>query len=133
MNGTVNLILCDGAVLNIPKGITVNGEYGGSLTVWAQKNGTGALNVDGTEYGNAGIGGIGGGGSGSTECGGGSLTVNGGVISVAGGSQGGSAIGTGQIASAADPFTITVNGGRDLGVRSGRQRVQAPPFERMTE
>lgn len=83
----VNLLLCDGATLNANKGIFIREGY--SLTIWAQKNGTGALIAKGNTQGSYESAGIGA----SPECGGhwidsytydnydaGDLTVNGGVI-----------------------------------------------------
>ena len=86
----VNLILCDGATLNANRGILIYEGY--SLTIWAQKNGTGTLiakgNGDNTHEG-AGIGSSG--DSGTHKVGGaivkntaGELTVNGGIINATG-------------------------------------------------
>ena len=51
----VNLILCDGAILTNPKGMSVNG--GRSLTVWGQSEGTGTWNITKPPLSCAGIGG----------------------------------------------------------------------------
>ena len=105
----VNLILCDGAVLNIPKGVTVNNDNGSCLTIWQQKEGTGALNVTAPEYGNAGIGGIY-----STYnymSGGGLLVINGGIITACGGATGGAGIGVGKSSNFPFPMSIEINGG----------------------
>ena len=101
-NGSVNLILCDGATLTASKGIGV--PAGTSLTVWRQEEGTGALICKGGDDGYAaGIGGTGYGGAT------GDITINGGVINVSSGDGGGAGIGaagyTGQ------PGTVTINAG----------------------
>ena len=86
----VNLILCDGATLNANKGVLIYEGY--SLTIWAQKNGTGTLiakgNGDNSHEG-AGIGSSW--DSGTHKVGGaivkntaGELTVNGGIINATG-------------------------------------------------
>lgn len=105
----VNLILCDGAVLNIPKGVTVNNDNGSSLTIWQQKEGTGALNVTAPEYGNAGIGGIK--STDNYKSGGGLLVINGGIITACGGATGGAGIGVGQSSNSPLPMSIEINGG----------------------
>lgn len=76
VSGNVNLILCDGVTLTLPKGIEVS--EGSSLTIWRQENATGVLFV-GTTNGttataDAGYAAIGGGpgqnGGAITVCGG---------------------------------------------------------------
>ena len=47
VTGNVNLILCDGAELTVPKGITVSD--GNSLHIWRQQNNTGKLTVTSPE------------------------------------------------------------------------------------
>ena len=90
VNGTVNLILCDGKTLNAQKGITVEGSN--SLTVYAQSRGggMGTLNAIGVANEDdfiypAGIG--------SYESDGGTVTINGGNITATGanGAYGGGA------------------------------------------
>ncbi len=86
----VNLILCDGATLNANKGVLIYEGY--SLTIWAQKNGTGTLIAKGngdSSHEGAGIGSSG--DSGTHKVGGaivkntaGELTVNGGIINATG-------------------------------------------------
>ena len=111
VSGDANLLLCDGATLSVPKGITVVGDN--SLTIWAQsdaaaKNSSAGrlfAGTDGTnatcQKQNAGIGG----GWGQAV---GSITVNGGRITAQGG-EGGAGIGCGG--SALGGGTITINGG----------------------
>ena len=110
----VNLLLCDGATLNANKGIFIREGY--SLTIWAQKNGTGALIAKGNTQGSYESAGIGA----SPECGGhwidsytydnydaGDLTVNGGVI-IATGAWHCAGIGS---SVGRNYGTITINGG----------------------
>lgn len=97
VSGDVNLILCDGATLTCPKGITVGA--GNSLTIWAQQNGTGSLVVSEAESFYAGIG--------SYNGPAGAVTVNGGKLRVTGG-QMSPGIGAGGRGSDA---AVTINGG----------------------
>ena len=115
VTGNVNLILCDGKTLTVPKGITVSS--GNSLTVWAQSTGTnmGQLYVgteNGTkskcEYGDAGIGGSGYNASGA-------ITINGGTIYAAGGDNG-AGIGT---CAWGNGSTITIRGGTVNAIGGG--------------
>ena len=78
MKGNVNLILCDGATLTNPKGTTV--ASGDSLTIWAQRNGTGAWSVSSPDTYSAGIGG--------RTAPSGAITINGGDITAVGGKYG---------------------------------------------
>ncbi len=73
VKGDVNLILCDGADLKIPKGVNV--PKGSSLTIWQQKNKTGKLTVTDPEKNYSGIGG-------GYKQDTGNITINGGVINV---------------------------------------------------
>ena len=101
VSGNVNLILCDGASLTVPKGIRVTGED--SLTFWAQsadKSTAGRLVVGGPDDHCAGIGGDDG-----ESCG--YVTVNGGNIGTAGGKYG-AGIGGGDEGSGGK---VTINGG----------------------
>lgn len=107
----VYLILCDGAVLNIPKGVTLNNDNGSCLTIWQQKEGTGALNVTAPEYGNAGIGGIYSYSTDNYKSGGGLLVINGGIITACGGATGGAGIGVGKSSNSPLPMSIEINGG----------------------
>ncbi len=77
VNGRVNLILCDGALLTADKGISVTERN--TLTIWQQSAGTGSLYANGTTDGDAGIGGTKGENSGY-------ITINGGVITAVGSS-----------------------------------------------
>ena len=89
----VNLILCDGAELTVPKGINV--ASGNSLTIWQQQGKTGKLTISSPEKRYAAIGG------GDNEDTG-PITINGGVLSAAIGSGGG--YGSGG--------EVTINGGK---------------------
>ena len=105
--GNVDLVLCDGATLTIPKGIRLNGEN--SLTIWGEEKNSGRLVIEGVLSNNAGIGGN------SLESAG-SLTVNGGSISVTGGVSG-AGIGGGLRGSGG---AVTVNGG-SVNVNGGHR------------
>ena len=94
----VHLILCDGATLNATNGVRLTGLN--SLTIYGQREGTGAIFALYPSRYNAGIGGDNG------EKGG-TLTVNGGWMKVWGGEYG-AAIGGG---CAADGGKLVVNGG----------------------
>ena len=99
VNGTVNLILCDGADLTANKGITVAGSN--TLNIYAQTNGTGKLTATTNmmnDMFNAGIGGANG------SCG--TITINGGNVTATGANCG-AGIGGGNGAGG----TITINGG----------------------
>ena len=74
-DGNINLVLCDGAYLEVDGGVIVN--YGNSLTIWSQEEGTGTLRTWGGEAA-AGIGGE----EGNR---GGNITINGGTIYAYGG------------------------------------------------
>ena len=125
--GNVHLILTDGCTLTVNGGIQVTGGKalgGGSLTIYGQKNGTGALIATGTSSDDAGIGGgyIGNGGT---------ITIHGGTVNATGGNSG-AGIGGG---SGGNGGTVTINGGtvtdtggdggagigggRDIGVGGG--------------
>lgn len=99
INGTVHLILCDGADLTANKGITVAGSN--TLNIYAQTNGTGKLTATTNmmdDMFNAGIGGANG------SCG--TITINGGNVTATGANCG-AGIGGGNGAGG----TITINGG----------------------
>ena len=98
VNGNVNLILGDGAVLNAAKGITV--EAGSSLTIWGQQEETGKLISKSVEEGRTGI------GSGSRYAAPGDITINGGNIEAVGSRF---AAGIGSASKACS--RITINGG----------------------
>ena len=98
VNGNVNLILGDGAVLNAAKGITV--EAGSSLTIWGQQEETGKLISKSVEEGRTGI------GSGSRYAAPGDITINGGNIEAVGSRY---AAGIGSASKACS--RITINGG----------------------
>ena len=113
VTGEVHLILCDGATLTAPKGVSVN--EGNSLTLWAQSSGDGMgklfAGTDGTtdaegnynrtcDEGDAAIGG-------NDHQAAGSITVNGGTVT-ANGCEGGAGIGGGY---GGGGDTVTINGG----------------------
>ena len=123
VNGEVNLILCDGVTLKLPKGIAVT--KGNSLTIYGQSAGTGTVIISKPENPDAGIGGnwnapcgtvcicggviktngaagaagIGGGGGRRTNYGGdasgGTIIIKGGMITASGGDGLGGAGGAG--------------------------------------
>ena len=74
--GDAHLILCDGAKLTITGGLWVKTQVG-SLTVWGQANGTGALETTGSKQ----VAGIGS----NSENVPGDITINGGTVTAAGG------------------------------------------------
>ena len=89
VNGTVNLILRDGATLTANAGITTTNA---TLNIYAQSNGTGALiatgsNGDDYSGGGAGIGG-GGGGNNANGGAGGNVNIYGGTVTATGGNGG---------------------------------------------
>jgi uncharacterized repeat protein (TIGR02543 family) len=112
MNGTVNLILCDGCTLTADKGITV--AEGNRLNVYCQTSGTGALvangqNEDTGTHSNY-FSGIGGykyyqQGSGMRSKSAGTIAINGGHVTATG-NYGASGIGGGD-----GGYTIIINGG----------------------
>ena len=92
------LILTDGCVFNVPKGIeNIHGYF---LEIYGQELSTGTLNIDDVEDGNAGIGG-------RPAYTGGSVIISGGTINVTGG-YGGAGIGAPCDASAG---SIVISGG----------------------
>ncbi len=93
----VKLILCDNAVLDLPKGFSV--RDGDSLTIFGQQGGTGELRISEGYYQCAGIGG-------ENNADSGPITINGGVIYAQGG-EGGAGIGGG----ASHAGNVTINGG----------------------
>ena len=86
VEGDVKLLLRDGATLTTDKGITV--EKDASLTIYGQAKDTGALKIDGTDAGNAAIGG-------TSDSDTGPITIKGGTITATSG-NGGAAIGGGS-------------------------------------
>ena len=105
VTGDVNLILCDGAGLTVPKGITVSD--GNSLHIWRQQNNTGKLTVTSPEKNYSGIGG---GYNQDT----GKITIEGGVINVKA-TYDAAGIGGGYAGSAGK---IIINGG-DITAQGG--------------
>jgi uncharacterized repeat protein (TIGR02543 family) len=112
VNGTVNLILNDGATLTADKGVTV-GE-GCRLNIYAQTNGTGALVANGQneESGSSSkyFSGIGGyryyqNGAGMRNKATGTIAINGGIVTATG-KYGAPGIGGGN-----NGYTIIINGG----------------------
>ena len=101
--GTVNLILCDGAKLTAERGIITSGN---TLNIYCQKEGTGELVAYGTASSKSA--GIGGNTAGLGQAGpGGTVTINGGVITAVGGGQYAGIGGT----KANSGGTVTINGG----------------------
>ena len=100
MDGSVDLILCDGAILTVSPGIQVNGS-GKSLTVYAQSTGEdmGILLIEEIPAGTAGI-----------DAANGSVTINGGNIII-------DSQGSGINAESGD---ITINGG-DILINSNSE------------
>lgn len=96
--GDVHLILCDGATLTAPKGITVGD--GDSLTVYGQSAGTGKILIQAADEDYAGIGGL-------QYRDSGMITINGGTFEVTGGKYG-AAIGGGGGGGAGK---VVINGG----------------------
>ncbi|MBQ0017603.1 MAG: hypothetical protein KBS63_00120 [Clostridiales bacterium] len=74
VNGTANIILCDGAKLTCARGTNVS--EGSTLNIFAQKQGTGTFESTSKTYAVAGIG-----GDADQNCG--SINIHGGVISAA--------------------------------------------------
>ena len=112
--GNSELILTDGCVFNVPKGI--ENTHGCSLEIYGQELSTGTLNIDDVENGNAGIGG-------SSGHQGGTLYIYGGMINVTGG-YGGAGIGgplnDSFLAIAISGGDVTATGGyRAAGIGGG--------------
>lgn len=98
ISGTVNIILSDGCVFDVPKGITCTGSN--TLNIYAQSGGTGELNCKSPDANNAAIGGV-------SYAVPGNITINGGVIN-AKASTYAAAIGGGSNHGGGN---ITINGG----------------------
>ena len=126
INGDINLILKDGAYLELPDGIHLS--EGNSLTIYSQKEGTGKL-VSKTE--NPGMSGIGGdSGNRDTDFSGedaGTLTIHGGIITAIGSQDyysryGGAGIGGGGCSSqignqsGGDGGEVTIYGGTIVAI-----------------
>ena len=101
--GNVNLILADGCTLTVTAGIGV--EEGNSLTIYAQKNGTGALFATGKTEKTAGIGGSGNYVGGNANCG--TVNIYGGTVTATGG-IGAAGIGGGYLGSGSN---VNIRGG----------------------
>ena len=100
VGGKVNLILADGATYTVPRGIGISGSA--SLTIWAQKEGTGALVCKGSVKDH------------DAALGGdwnltGPITINGGRIEANGGAN---AAGIGNGEKSPEPAVVTINGGK---------------------
>jgi len=98
ISGTVNIILSDGCVFDVPKGITCTGSN--TLNIYAQSGSTGELNCKSPDANNAAIGGV-------SYAVPGNITINGGVIN-AKASTYAAAIGGGSNHGGGN---ITINGG----------------------
>src|SRR5574344_831032 len=96
LTGTVNLLLCDGCTFTVSDGIGA-----GTLNIYGQTHGTGALKASSSTLDRAGIGGTSDGESG------GSITINGGTITAKGGELG-AGIGGATLGGAG---SITINHG----------------------
>jgi len=128
VSGTANLILCDGATLTAPLGITV--ADGSTLNIYAQSEGTGKLYIKNNDGGtNAAIGGLynssGVGGAGGTvNIHGGEITaqfiggtgagIGGGAGSTTGGSGGTVTIYGGKVTTAGGSSGAGIGGGNGL-------------------
>ena len=99
----VSLILCDGITLTMVEGIQLNNVGDNTLTIWGQKQGTGALkiNMDKVPKNCAGIG-----GNEGTSAG--TLNIHGGKISITNKNNGGAGIGGGK---GGDGGTVNIYGG----------------------
>lgn len=106
IKGEKHLILCDGATLNLPKGILL--ESGNTLYIYGQSKGTGKLIINGVDNYKAGID-----GNDNGACG--KLVLYGVEIDVTGGSGGAAGIGGGTSGAGGDITIIgakvTANGG----------------------
>lgn len=111
VNGTANLILCDGATLTVEDCVRL--VDGNTLNIYSQANGTGKLVVNSREYGAAGI------GSRSTDSskviGSGNLNVHGGEISATGACYG-AGIGGGNLGNGGN---VTIYGGKVVATGNG--------------
>ena len=103
LDGTVNLILCDGAEITVPKGIALDSVD--TLNVYGQANSDGELTITSPGDYNPAIGTDG--NSSSTYYTGGTIVINGGVINAQGGAYA-AGIGGGRKATGK---TIIINGG----------------------
>ncbi len=118
VNGTVHLILCDGATLTAENGISVLGGY--TLNIYAQSSGSsmGAVNatVSTSNYGYAGIGG------GASQSGG-TINIHGGNITAAGSSSGaGIGGGTGEAGGNVNIYggiVTAIGGSNSAGIGGG--------------
>lgn len=122
IDGDINLILCDGAALTVPKGVTVNS--GNSLTVWQQNAGTGKLTAfpatlyyseaDSVETNNAGIGGAGSSDSGEITFNGGEIMALGGTNRSAVGGTGGVTVNNGKVTAVGGDSGAGIGGGKAM-------------------
>jgi hypothetical protein len=103
LDGTVNLILCDGAEITVPKGIALDSVD--TLNIYGQANSDGELTITSPGDYNPAIGTDG--NSSSTYYTGGTIVINGGVINAQGGAYA-AGIGGGRKATGK---TIIINGG----------------------
>ncbi|MBR3570583.1 MAG: hypothetical protein IKN96_07290, partial [Oscillibacter sp.] len=107
VTGNVHLILCDGATLTAPQGITVN--EGNSLTIYGQSGGTGAL-ITGSDSMEGNAAGIGISADGMTTSG--TITINGGTVTATGDGAG---IGGDGATVQINGGTVTANGPAGIG------------------
>ena len=107
IKSNVNLLLCDGAKLEVNEGIDV--DEGAILIIWGQEEGSGVLIAEGKQY-VAGIGGASG-----YQAHFGEIVINGGTILAKGGEDA-AGIGSG---SAGERGNVTINGGTILAEGNG--------------
>lgn len=107
IKSNVNLLLCDGAKLEVNEGIDV--DEGAILIIWGQEEGSGVLIAEGKPYA-AGIGGESG-----YQAHFGEIVINGGTILAKGGEDG-AGIGSG---AAGERGNVTINGGTILAKGNG--------------
>ena len=145
ISGTVNIILSDGCVFDVPKGITCTGSN--TLNIYAQSGGTGELNCKSPDANNAAIGGvsyavpgnitINGGvidakastyaaaiGGGSNH-GGGYITINGGEVNAVGGTYSAAVGSAYNSQNSGDNTVIVINGGNVTATSSSGSAIGA--------
>ena len=120
VNGTVNLILRDGATLTASAGITTTNA---TLNIYAQSGGTGALTATGSNGssstgGSAGIGGVGGGDY-SDGGSGGIVNIYGGIVTATGGTAGSNAGGGAGIGGGGGGFSGSGGAGGTVSIFGG--------------
>ncbi|MBO4927577.1 MAG: hypothetical protein J5379_04935 [Clostridiales bacterium] len=133
VSGNVNLILCNGATLTAPKGISVN--EGNSLTIWGQTGGSGTLNAHNGSNVDSGLAGIGG----NKDQNSGVITINGGTVKAKGGNNaagigggfaeyGSGGLGTvvinsGTVIARGGSYAAGIGGGRSYSANGGSSSI----------